>query len=234
MSIYILGCDCSDCVPDDPCAAKPVITSSFTTSCTCGDTCGYQITATGSPTSFGASGMPSGCSINTSTGEITISRNDYGTYPFTISATNACGTGTATLTLTITCTCDVQVDVIDVIPGGGTAGGAYWCLGPSFGVCPCTNLVNAFTVYFAFKPTNADFISYAIEASSDCSAWAAVCTGFANLGAGQVLCCHQSIPAGYQALRMNLSGTPGNQFRYQMYCDFSLVTLCGSAGGTCC
>src|SRR5213080_3938802 len=65
----------------------------------------YTITATNNPTSYNATGLPAGLSVNTSTGVISgtpATGTDAGSpYSVTISATNAGGTGTATLTLTI-------------------------------------------------------------------------------------------------------------------------------------
>lgn len=52
----------------------------------------FQITATNSPTSYGASGMPAGLSINTSTGQITGTPTSSGSGSFNITATNAGGT----------------------------------------------------------------------------------------------------------------------------------------------
>jgi len=81
--------------------APPVITSSLTAAGQVGVAFSYQITATNNPTSFGATGLPAGLTINTSTGLISGTPTTAGTYTVTISATNAGGTGNATLTLTI-------------------------------------------------------------------------------------------------------------------------------------
>ena len=51
-----------------PVGAPPAITSSGTASATAGDAFSYQITATNSPTSYGATGLPAGLSVNTATG----------------------------------------------------------------------------------------------------------------------------------------------------------------------
>src|SRR5205809_593359 len=79
----------------------PVITSSATATGQVGVAFSYQITATNNPTSYNATGLPAGLTVNTSTGLISGTPTTAGTYSVTISATNAGGTGSATLTLTI-------------------------------------------------------------------------------------------------------------------------------------
>ncbi|HTB79825.1 MAG TPA: putative Ig domain-containing protein [Opitutaceae bacterium] len=78
----------------------PVITSSLTASASAGQPFSYQITASNSPTSFGATGLPTGLSIN-STGLIGGTPAAGGISNITLSATNANGTGSATLVLTV-------------------------------------------------------------------------------------------------------------------------------------
>ena len=82
--------------------SPPVITSSLTASGTVGAAFTYDIVATNSPTSYTATGLPAGLSINTTTGQITGSVAAAGTYNVTINATNAYGTDTETLVITIT------------------------------------------------------------------------------------------------------------------------------------
>src|SRR5438045_1395204 len=82
-------------------APKPVITSPLTATGQVGVAFSYQITATNNPTSFNATGLPSGLTVNTSTGLISGTPTTAGTYSVAISATNPGGTGSATLTLTI-------------------------------------------------------------------------------------------------------------------------------------
>ncbi|MBX7211676.1 MAG: putative Ig domain-containing protein [Verrucomicrobiaceae bacterium] len=79
----------------------PAITSALTTSGQVGNAFTYQITASNSPTSFNATGLPDGLSINTTTGAITGTPTANGTSNVTISATNGGGTGSATLVLTV-------------------------------------------------------------------------------------------------------------------------------------
>jgi autotransporter-associated beta strand protein len=81
--------------------AAPVITSATSVSGTGGVAFTYQIAATNSPTSFGATGLPSGLSVNTSTGLISGTPSVSGTIPASISASNVSGTGSDTLTFSI-------------------------------------------------------------------------------------------------------------------------------------
>ena len=81
--------------------ARPVITSATTASGTLGAAFSYQITASNIPTSYGATGLPQGLSVNFATGQISGTPTSAGTWTVTLSATNSNGTGTAALTLTI-------------------------------------------------------------------------------------------------------------------------------------
>lgn len=79
----------------------PSITSPTTATGTYNSAFTYQIAASGSPTSFGASGLPSGLSVNTANGLISGTPSTSGTFNVTLTATNATGSGTRALTLTI-------------------------------------------------------------------------------------------------------------------------------------
>lgn len=80
---------------------EPVITGATTTSGAYGSALSYTITASSSPTSFGATGLPSGLTINPLSGLISGTPTQTGTFSVTVSATNSAGTVTAPLTITI-------------------------------------------------------------------------------------------------------------------------------------
>ncbi len=87
----------------------PQITSSLSASAAQGQGLSYQITASGNPTSYGASNLPAGLTLNPATGIIsgTIPTNggvqgSNGTVYSTITATNPAGTDSRTLAWSIT------------------------------------------------------------------------------------------------------------------------------------
>jgi hypothetical protein len=79
----------------------PVITSASAASATVGSAFNYSITAANSPTSYGATGLPAGLNVNTTSGVISGTPTAVGTYSVTISATNTAGTGSQTLSITV-------------------------------------------------------------------------------------------------------------------------------------
>jgi hypothetical protein len=79
----------------------PSITSSTSASGTVGSSFSYSITASGTPTSYNASSLPSGLSVNTSTGVISGTPSTAGTFTSSISASNSAGTGSASLRITV-------------------------------------------------------------------------------------------------------------------------------------
>ena len=81
--------------------AAPVITSATTASAQVGGNFSYSINATNSPTSYGASSLPSGLSLNTTTGVIFGKPTQAGTYALTLEANNAGGTGSRVLVISV-------------------------------------------------------------------------------------------------------------------------------------
>ena len=108
--------------------APPVITNTLSASGTVGTPFSFQITATNNPTSYGASGLPSGLSVNTSTGLISGTPMLGGTSSVTITATNDGGTGSATLTITIPLPPVIISPITTLCSFNGT-NGRYPCAG---------------------------------------------------------------------------------------------------------
>ncbi len=102
----------------------PVISSSLTSTGTVGSAFSYSITASGNPTSYGATGLPGGLGINTSTGAITGTPTSAGTSNVTISATNGSGTGSATLVITVNSSASAPV-ISSSLTATGTVGTAF-------------------------------------------------------------------------------------------------------------
>ena len=96
----------------------PVVTSAATAAAAQGTAFTYQIAATNSPTSFGATGLPTGLTVGLATGLISGTPTESGIFAVNVSATNASGTGTAVLTLTVT---EVVPVVTVVVAGDGLA-----------------------------------------------------------------------------------------------------------------
>ncbi|MCL9769316.1 choice-of-anchor D domain-containing protein [Flavobacterium sp. HXWNR69] len=81
--------------------SAPTITSALTATGTQGAAFSYTIVATNTPTSYNATGLPAGLSINTTTGVISGTPTVSGSFTISISATNALGTDTQSLVLTV-------------------------------------------------------------------------------------------------------------------------------------
>jgi hypothetical protein len=79
----------------------PVITSPNTANGIYGTPVEYRIEATNSPTSFSATGLPPGLSVNVSSGVISGAPMATGTFNVALGATSGAGQGTALLVLTI-------------------------------------------------------------------------------------------------------------------------------------
>lgn len=98
-------------------STPPTITSSAIATGAVGSPLTYQITASASPTSFGATGLPSGLAVNPTTGVITGTPLQAGQFSSIISATNSFGTGTATLSIEIDPpTLEAALDTEGIVP----------------------------------------------------------------------------------------------------------------------
>lgn len=85
-----------------PAGTAPVITNlPLTAAGTVGTPFSFTITATGLPTTYAASPLPSGLSIVAATGAITGTPEQAGTTAVLLAATNAAGTGYSTLIVTV-------------------------------------------------------------------------------------------------------------------------------------
>jgi plastocyanin len=104
----------------------PVITSVLTASGTVGAPFSYQIAATNVPTSYAASGLPAGLTVDTATGLISGTPTVAAAgASVTISATNGAGTTPATLTLTITAAALGAPVISSASSASGSVGAAF-------------------------------------------------------------------------------------------------------------
>lgn len=123
----------------------PVITSANTAGGVVGTAFTYQIVATNSPTSYGATGLPAGLGVNAATGQITGTPTAAGTFAATVSATNGGGTGSQALTITVTAAAVAPVITSGPAPNG-TVGTPYTFTFTASGTTPITWTVATGTV----------------------------------------------------------------------------------------
>lgn len=131
-------------------APAPVISSGLTDSGTEGDLFAYQITGSNTPTSYSASGLPDGLTVDTDTGLISGTPTESGTFNILLGATNDGGTGTATLVLTVegtdvtlpTCACVEAQPQIDKLRSIYCVTRALAGSPDSLPDCACVHTVN--------------------------------------------------------------------------------------------
>jgi len=93
----------------------PVITSSLSATGTTNSTFSYQVVASNSPTSYTATALPAGLSINTTSGLISGMPTSAGTSSIILTASNSGGSSSSTLTLTVSSTI-ISPPIITVQP----------------------------------------------------------------------------------------------------------------------
>ncbi|HYE89864.1 MAG TPA: autotransporter domain-containing protein, partial [Terriglobales bacterium] len=187
----------------------PVITSATTAGGVVGVSFLYQITASNNPTTFGATGLPAGLSVNAANGVISGTPASSGTFNVAISATNTTGTANATLQIVVN-------DGTPIITSATTASAAtgepfsYRITAANnptrFGArgLPPGLTINTATGLIAGTPTAAGQFTVEISATN------ATGTGGAVLRLAVTL----SAPAGGN--NQSASGQSGEQFRYQV------------------
>jgi len=100
----------------------PVISSAASANTTVGTAFSYQITASGSPTRYGVTSLPSGLTLNATTGRISGAPTVIdGAYNATISATNAGGTGSKALRISLAPARPVITSAVTAAAKQGTA-----------------------------------------------------------------------------------------------------------------
>jgi hypothetical protein len=79
----------------------PVISTPMGVTAIINQSYGLVLSASNSPTSFSATGLPPGLSLDPATGVISGVPNTVNTFPLTVTATNAAGSASATLKLLV-------------------------------------------------------------------------------------------------------------------------------------
>ena len=134
-------------------AATPAITSPLTACGAKGVAFSYTIAASNNPTSFTASPLPAGLTVNTSTGVISGTPTAAGTTNVTITASNgasSCNSATATLVITIATTPTIS----SINPTCIAAGGPQFTL-----TVNGNNFVSGSTVNWNGSPLVTTFVS---------------------------------------------------------------------------
>jgi fibronectin type 3 domain-containing protein len=107
-------------------SVAPVITGTMMAYPTVGQNFSYQISALNSPTSYSATGLPAGLTINTTTGVISGTPSATGITVVPITATNAYGTSLAThLTISVTNPIPAAPTITSPLTATATVGSAF-------------------------------------------------------------------------------------------------------------
>jgi hypothetical protein len=166
VALYIKGVNCSNSCGSDPCTggapcSVPVVNSSASYTACVGDYFYYQITATNSPTTYGASSIPPGTSFDPTTGIISGTLTASTTTAMVVSASNSCGASTGySVAMTINSTACSGVSIY----GGQDPCGpmSATCVDSTYGVTglfACTKSVRV--VAYAASPLSIAFTLYA-------------------------------------------------------------------------
>jgi hypothetical protein len=191
----------------------PVITSATTATGTVGQAFSYQITASGSPTNYNATGLPSGLTVDRNSGLISGTPAGVSTSSVTISAINSSGTGQVTLTLTVTAA-GVAPVITSATTANGTVGSAFSYQITATGsptnynatALPAGLTVNRNTGLISGTPTGVSTSSVTISAINSSG------TGQATL----TLTVVAALPAPVITSATTASGTVGQSFTYQI------------------
>ncbi len=194
----------------------PVITSPTSAGGTTGSAFSYTITASNSPTSFNATGLPAGLSVNTGTGVISGTPTSAGTSTVTISAKNSGGTGTATLTLTIS-----AANVPPVITSAPFASPNPAMLGQSVNFTTAASDANSDTLTYVWNfgdgaTASGASATHAYAAAGNFTASVTVTDGHGGTGSATLALTINAAPPQAPAISSatSASGTVGSAFTY--------------------